>query len=272
VSLITLDLSVPGSTDTLRADYDAIFHFAAILGVANVIARAYDTLALNVILTVEALRLARRQKNLAAFVFASTSEIYAGSVARDLAKFPTPEDNVLALPDLTAPRTSYMLSKLYGEALVHQAKVPGIIIRPHNVFGPRMGTEHVVPELMKRMLAAAPGSDLRIYSSTHVRTFCFIDDAVELIRRLVANPGAVGHAWNVGTEAPEYQIMDVATIVRDTVGRNVNLVPGEEAPGSPRRRAPEMTRTNALTGWHDRISLRDGIARTYAWYAANFFK
>ena len=271
IRCVTLDLSVPGATDALDKDYDAIFHFAAILGVANVIGRAYDTLKLNVELTNEALLFARRQADLKVFLFASTSEIYAGSLLAGLLSFPTPENSTIALPTLEAPRTSYMLSKLYGEALVHHAGVPGVIIRPHNVYGSRMGTEHVVPELMKRMRGAAPGSRLPIYSPTHSRTFCFIDDAVELTARLARKPEAIGRAWNVGTEAPEYTIMQVAEIVRRIVGADVELTQAEETAGSPARRCPSMTKTNTLTDHHRRVPLDEGVERTYAWYSRHGF-
>jgi UDP-glucose 4-epimerase len=264
-------LSVPGATDTLPDDYDAIFHFAALLGVANVILRPYDTLTLNVALTVEALRLARRQAGLKSFVFASTSEVYAGSHLAALLQFPTAEDSVIALPPLTAPRTSYMLSKLYGEALVLQSGVPAVIVRPHNVYGPRMGTEHVVPELMKRMREAGSGADLPIYSPGHSRTFCYVDDAVELIVRLASSPAAVGQAWNIGTESPEYTVMRVAEVVRGAVGADVRLVEGEETPGSPTRRCPSMTRTNEVTGYFTRTSLEEGVALTYSWYRQHVF-
>jgi len=269
--VIQLDLAVEGATDKLAAHYDAILHFAAIVGVANVMDRPYETLTLNVALTREALRLARRQKKLRACVFASTSEVYAGSLAAGLLQFPTPEDSVIALAPLTSARSSYMLSKLYGEAMMCQAGVPYIIVRPHNVYGPRMGTQHVVPELMQRMHASKPGADIRIHSPRHTRTFCYIDDAVELIKRLVGSDAAVGKVWNVGTEAPEYPILEVAEIVRRTLGADVNLVRGDETAGSPARRCPSMARTNALTGYDRRVSLEDGVGRTWRWYAEHFF-
>jgi nucleoside-diphosphate-sugar epimerase len=271
VRCLTLDLSIPGATSALDRDYDAIYHLAAIVGVVNVVGRAYDTLKLNVELTTEALRLAKCQTDLKVFLFVSTSEVYAGTLLAGLLAFPTPENSTIALPALEAPRTSYMLSKLYGEALVHHAGVPIVIIRPHNVYGPRMGTEHVVPELMKRMREAAPGSRLPIYSPTHSRTFCFIDDAVELTARLARNPEAAGQAWNVGTEAPEYQILQVAEIVRQVVGADVELAPANDTAGSPTRRCPSMAKTNTVTGHHARVSFEEGVDRTYAWYSRHVF-
>lgn len=271
VSTVTLDLTEPGSTDDLGDDYDGIVHFAALLGVANVISRPYETLAKNAILTHEALKLALRQRAPKSFVFASTSEVYAGTLFAGQLEFPTPETSLLALPDLAAPRTTYMLSKLYGEAMVLQAGVPAVIVRPHNVYGPRMGVEHVVPELMKRMHAAAPGSELEIFSPTHQRTFCYIDDATALIAALMAKPSSAGRAWNVGTQAPEYAIMEVAETILGVVGADVRLVGAPDTAGSPSRRCPDMTATDAQTGIEQRMSLDEGVARTWAWYRQNVF-
>ncbi|MDB5510707.1 MAG: NAD-binding protein [Enterovirga sp.] len=271
VSFVELDLSVEGATDALGDGYDAIFHFAALLGVSNVIGQPFETLRLNTILTLEALRLAKRQAALRCFLFASTSEVYAGSLQAGLLSFPTPETSVLALPSLAAPRTSYMLSKLYGEALVLQAGVPAVIVRPHNVYGPRMGTEHVVPELMLRMTKAPSDGAIEIYSPDHMRTFCFIDDAVRLIAGLARRPEALGRAWNVGTQAPEHTMMAVAEKIRSVVRPGLELARGENTQGSPVRRCPDTSETDRLTGIVDRVPLEDGIARTFAWYRDNVF-
>ena len=265
-----LDLSAPGSTDGLDTDYDAIFHLAAILGVAKVIDRSYDTLRLNVQLTIEAIRLAAKQQRLDAFVFASTSEVYAGSLRAGLLQFPTPEASVIALPPLSEPRTSYMLSKLYGEALALQSRLPTIIVRPHNVYGPRMGTEHVVPELMKRMSRAALGEDLPIFSPHHSRTFCYIDDAVEIMTRLCISPAALGGVWNVGTEAariPDHP--GCRDHPRRYAIKTCKLDEGQETAGSPVRRCPSA----ACTERGDRVSpsrvpAGPSIAHTYVGHCA----
>ena len=267
----SVDFSSEGASDGLPDDYDYMFHLAAILGVANVISRSLDTLVLNVKLTFEAIRLARRQKALRSFTFASTSEVYAGSLSAGLLQFPTPEDSTIALPSLKEPRSSYLMSKLYGEAIVQQSGVPSVIVRPHNVYGPRMGTEHVIPELMKRISGSAAGEKVKIYSPHHSRTFCFVDDAVEMIYRLAQDDRAVGEIWNIGCETPEYEILKLASLVRDVVGIPVELVPFEDTAGSPSRRCPSMQRTDARTGHHSRVPLASGLNRTYEWYAKRVF-
>ena len=83
--------------------YTHIFHFAAILGVQNVLKRPYATLRENVMLLEATLEFARRQRDLARLVFTSTSEVYAGSLEHLDLPVPTPEEVPLALPALERP-------------------------------------------------------------------------------------------------------------------------------------------------------------------------
>ena len=98
------------------------------------------------------------------FVFPSTSEVYVGTQQFFDLPIPSPESTPLAVSALDHPRTSYMLSKIYGEALVHHSGLPFTIVRPHNFYGPRMGQSHVVPQLLQRIHAADDGDELVVYS------------------------------------------------------------------------------------------------------------
>src|SRR5262249_31528404 len=144
------DLLAPDALSSLPDDYDFVVHLAAIVGVQNVLQRPYETLQDNVLMQLAAIRFARRQKLLKRFVFASTSEVYAGSVGRGDLPVPTPEDVRLTLTPLHEPRSSYMLSKIYGEAMLLHSGLPFTIVRPHNIYGPRMGMAHVVPQLLEK--------------------------------------------------------------------------------------------------------------------------
>ncbi|MGH7004197.1 MAG: NAD-dependent epimerase/dehydratase family protein, partial [Alphaproteobacteria bacterium] len=107
------DLGDPAFRESLGRNYSEVFHLAAILGVENVIDRPYDVLDANVRLTSGAIEIARRQRGLARLLFASTSEVYAGTLEHFQLPLPTPESTPLAVPPLKRPRTSYMLSKLF---------------------------------------------------------------------------------------------------------------------------------------------------------------
>ena len=270
VRLLERDLRWPGGLDDADDDYDYVVHLAAIVGVANVAGRPYDVLCDNVAMTEQALALAGRQRALQRFLFASTSEVYAGTLEKFTLPVPTPEETPLTLPDLDRPRTTYMLSKLYGEAMCQHAGVPFTIVRPHNVYGPRMGLAHVIPELLQRAHNATDGR-LEVFSVEHRRTFCYIDDAVEMIVRALESPRCEDQTLNVGTQAPEVAIGDLAALIVETVGKKLEIVPLPATPGSPERRCPDMSRTAELTGYSSQVALADGVRRTYDAYRERVF-
>jgi UDP-glucose 4-epimerase len=271
VRLMRRDLLDPEALAELDHDYGLIFHLAAIVGVANVLDDPIRVLRRNLELVIAALDFAARQEELQRFLFASTSEVYAGSLELAELPVPTPEDVPLILPDLGRPRTSYMLSKLYGEALCLQSRLPMTVFRPHNVYGPRMGLAHVIPELLQRAHVAADGDSLPVYSVDHRRTFCHVSDAVEMIVRAAEAPAAVGETLNVGSQEPEVRIGELAELIIRVVGRELEVQPLPPHPGSPERRCPEMSKTAGLTGYRPAVGLEDGVRDTYAWYRENDF-
>jgi nucleoside-diphosphate-sugar epimerase len=271
VSIVEGNLCDPSVGGGIDDDYTEIFHFAAIVGVQNVVGRPFDVLDGNVALTSAAIRLALRQKRLRRFVFASTSEVYAGTLEHFELPLPTPESAPLALPPLDRPRTSYMLSKIFGEAMCLHSGLPVTIIRPHNIYGPRMGLQHVVPQLLERGHRTPEPGLLEVFSVDHTRTFCFIDDAVEMIARLATAPAAVGKTVNVGTQAPEISIGRLAEIVIATLNKRLTVAPKPPTPGSPARRVPDLSLCAALTGFRSRIAVEEGVKRTYAWYRERVF-
>jgi UDP-glucose 4-epimerase len=270
VRLVERDLREPGALDGL-GPHELVFHLAAMLGVANVLEHPYETLRDNNAMLVTVLEWARGQSAPPRLVFASTSEIYAGTLEEGLLPVPTPEEVPIVVPPRERPRTSYMLSKLYGEALCLAAGVPVTIVRPHNFYGPRMGMSHVIPELLGRAHAAPDGGTLEVYSVDHRRTFCFIDDAVELVLRAALAPEAEGRALNAGAQEPECTIREVAEVVCRTVGKTLEILPQPPTPGSPERRAPDLTAMTEATGYTPAVGLEEGVRRTYDWYRTNVF-
>jgi UDP-glucose 4-epimerase len=270
VRLVERDLREPGALDGL-GPHDLVFHLAAILGVAKVLERPYETLRDNAALLVSVLEWARGHSSPPRLVFTSTSEVYAGTLEEGMLPVPTPEDVPIVVPPRERPRTSYMLSKLYGEALCLSAGVPVTVVRPHNFYGPRMGMSHVIPELLGRAHAAPDGGTLEVFSVDHRRTFCFIGDAVELVLRAALAREAEGRVLNAGAQEPEWTIGQVAEVVCRTVGKRLEIAPLPATPGSPERRAPDLAEIRALTGYTPAVGLEEGVRRTYDWYRANVF-
>ena len=272
VKIVNADLLDEEALLQLDDDYTHIYHLAAIIGVAHVLQRPYEVLTANVRMTENVITFARRQKQLQRLLFSSTSEVYAGTLIHMDLPIPTPESTPIALTALDQPRTSYMLSKLYGEAMCNMSGLPVTNVRLHNVYGPRMGMSHVIPELLFKAWKSADGDSLDVFSVDHKRTFCYVDDAVRMIRALAESDQAAGKTVNIGNESPEVTIGEVARSVVAAVGRELTLVPQPATPGSPARRCPSTRLLADITGVSGQVGLDEGIARTFGWYRANVFE
>ena len=266
-----IDLLDSQSVEKLGADFQVIVHLAAIIGVRHVLKRPYDVLWHNTSMLNNLITLGQRQTKLRRFLFASTSEIYAGGVEHYGLTIPTPEDSLLTVNEVSAPRTSYMLSKIMGEAMVQHSGLPFSIFRPHNIYGPRMGLAHVIPEQLRKAHDADPEDSIDVPSADHTRAFCFVSDSVEMLFRIMKNESCRDEVLNLGTEAPEITIGDVARLCIRTVNKSlvINELPPFE--GSPKRRAPDMQKTKDLLEFESQISLPEGIEKTWAWYRENIF-
>jgi nucleoside-diphosphate-sugar epimerase len=203
--------------------------------------------------------------------FASTSEVYAGGVEAGVVAVPTPEEIPVMISDITAPRFAYAVSKLLGEAaFLHTARAKGfaaVVGRFHNVYGPRMGADHVIPEMSLRALR---GDDpFRVPGADQFRAFCHVDDAVEAMLRLMSVPAAAGSIVHIGNDRDETNIGDLAKLVLRLAGVSPVIEPLAAPAGSVPRRCPDLTRLRALTGYEPAVTLEEGVRSTYAWYREN---
>lgn len=264
------DMTAPNALTGISDNYDFIFHFAALLGVENVSRNPYNVLKFNAEMTFAAIEAGKRQKNLKKIFFTSTSEVYGGTLHYHGLAFPTPESTPLTVMPLENPRTSYMLSKIYGEALLMNADLPYVIVRPHNVYGPRMGLRHVVPQLLEKAYKSAQNGVLAVYSPAHKRTFCYIDDAISYLMHMLNTPD-VNIVCNLGNGAEEVSMRELATQIVSLVNSSLTIEDKEETSGSPERRIPQTTIISSLTGYTPQTSLATGLQKTYEWYQQNVF-
>lgn len=198
---------------------------------------------------------------------ASSSEVY-----QTPALVPTDETVALSVPDPLNPRYSYGGGKIIAElmAINHGRKDLGrvTIVRPHNVYGPRMGFEHVIPQFavrMKRLAAGPPGLVRFPIQGTgrETRAFVYIDDMTAGFLRVIETGEHLG-IYHVGTE-DEITIEALAKEIGRCYGREVTVVPGAPAPGGTVRRCPDISKVRRL-GYAPQVSLRAGLAKTVAWY------
>ncbi len=206
------------------------------------------------------------------YVFASTSETYNTPT-----HVPTTEAERLMIPDVTNPRFSYGGGKITGELLtLHLGGRRGletVIFRPHNIYGPDMGFEHVIPEIVERIVDLSDGLtkaaiDLPIQGDgSETRAFCYVDDAA-VGARLCGMSGGSGEIYHLG-KTEEVSIADLIRGLGQALGVTLTLVPGELRPGGTKRRCPAIGKLEGL-GYAPTTSLAAGLGKTARWYADHF--
>ena len=266
VTLLQADLTRADALDGLTRRWDGVYMLAAVVGVRNVETDPARVVRTNALTLLHLLDWMAPESGV--LFFASTSETYAGGVTAGTLPVPTPEDVPLSVPDVRAPRFAYAASKILGEAaVIHTARARGlraVIGRFHNVYGPRMGADHVVPELALRALSGE--NPFRLYGAEQRRAFCHISDALEAIVRLTASEPAWGQIVNIGNDSEETVIEDLARLVLREARFEPALDRVPAPPGSVARRCPDIGRLRALTGFVPKISIEAGVRDTFAWY------
>lgn len=270
VNLIDINLLDPKSINGISDDYFHIYHFAAVIGVQHVLKSPYSVLEQNFLLLNHAINIAQKQRFLNKFIFASTSEVYSGTLRHYGLEFPTKEETPLTINPLNEARTTYMLSKIYGEAMCLNSDLPVTIVRPHNFYGPRMGLSHVIPELMKKIIESESDC-LDVYSVNHKRTFCYVADAVKIIQLLAESDKTMGEAYNIGNEDEEIKMGDLAEKIIQIIGKAVKVNPLPSTPGSPERRCPSVGKIKKVISYTKDYPLNKGLPETLNWYKENIF-
>jgi nucleoside-diphosphate-sugar epimerase len=206
-------------------------------------------------------------------VLASSSEVYQTPPV-----VPTDETVPLCVPDPLNPRYSYgggkiiseLLTLNYGRKFFRRAT----IFRPHNVYGPDMGWEHVIPQLTLRVheLTQATAGTIRLPiqgSGQETRAFIFIDDFIDGLLRVI-ECGQHLQIYHIGRDQ-EVAVGELARRIAGVLGRDIELIPTQLSAGSTPRRCPDIRKLRAL-GFEPRVSLEEGLKKTVPWYVANAHK
>ncbi len=246
---------------------DSILHLAFVNGTEFFYTKPDLVLEVGVKGMVNVIDAARRHGT-PELVLASSSEVY-----QTPPEVPTSEAVPLVIPDPLNPRYSYGAGKMISEMMaLHQAgrfMKRVLIFRPHNVYGPDMGNEHVLPQFVLRMKALAERGAGEIefpIQGTGEETRAFIDirDFADGLAILLDKGEHLG-IYHIGTRE-EVRIADAARLVGDFFGRKIRLLPQPGAKGGTLRRCPDIRKMSAL-GFDPRIPLAAGLPVLARWYA-----
>ena len=202
----------------------------------------------------------------------SSSEVY-----HEPARVPTDETVPLTIPDCLNPRYSYAAGKMISEVMAlnsgrHFERVT--IVRPHNVYGPDMGDEHVIPQFVARMksLAVRPANPMPFKiqgTGLQTRSFVFVDDFIDGLMLVLEHGEHLG-IYHVGT-TEEVSIATLAHMVAEHFERPIEIVPGPAADGGTNRRCPDIAKVMKL-GYQPRHLLREALPGVVGWYDQHLSK
>lgn len=245
----------------LKNNFDYIFHLAAVVGVKNVELNPILTLKNNILPLFNIIEFCNQKKT--KLIFFSTSEVYSPMIKKNNIKFPLQENNNIELPLIISKRDTYFISKLFCEKLIQSNKNQYLILRPHNIYGPRMGYSHVIPELIFKF---KKNKNVKVFSPNHTRAFCYIDDAIHQIVQLSLDKKINNSIFNIGNHTEEIKIYDLAKKIRNISGLKKKITKTVITKGSPSRRLPNMTKTLSKIKKKKLIKLSEGLKKTINWY------
>jgi len=209
-----------------------------------------------------------RANGIGDLVLASSSEVY-----QTPPEIPTSENVPLIVPDVLNPRFSYGGGKLACELMAVNYGRTGFdrvtIFRPHNVYGPDMGWEHVLPQFVIRAVKAisdTPAGSVQFPiqgDGSQTRAFVHINDFTSGVMSIIKHGEHLG-IYHVGNPE-EISVNQVVEHIFKEFGREPSIVHGPLTQGSTQRRCPDISKLRSL-GYEPTISFEQGLPSLVHWY------
>ncbi len=248
-------------TEPIRLEVDEIYNLACPASPIHYQANPIKTMKTSVLGMIHVLGMAKRCG--ARVLQASTSEIYG-----DPDVHPQPE-SYRGLVNTLGPRACYDEGKRAAEALCsdyrrsHDVEVR--IARIFNTYGPGMATNdgRVVSNFILQTLRGEP---VTVYGDgSQTRSFCYRDDLIEGLVRLMALDGKEPRPVNLGNPE-ECSMQDLVQAVARACGREATVTYQPIPNDDPKQRCPDITRARELLNWSPAVSLQEGLQRTVSWF------
>ena len=250
-------------TFPLYVEVDEIYNLACPASPVHYQFDPVQTTKTSVIGAINMLGLAKRRK--AKILQASTSEVYGDP------KIHPQTEGYWGNVNPVGVRSCYDEGKRCAETLffdyVRQHALQAKVVRIFNTYGPRMHPNdgRVVSNFI---VQALKGEDITLYGDgLQTRSFCYVDDLVDGLMRMMATGPEENGPINIGNPA-EFTIRELALLVLELTGSKGRLVFRALPSDDPKQRQPDIARAEAALGWRPNVPLREGLVRTIAYFEA----
>ena len=245
-------------------DIDVFIHMAAIAGVGTVVSKPSTTLKINLLGSYNALE-ACRKKDVKRFIVFSTSEVYGPNV------YQADEAGMTTLGPIGKPRWVYAMSKLASEFLAdsyyREYGIKFTSVRPFNIYGPRQIGEGAIHNFIVRALKNEP---LIIHEpGSQIRSWCYVDDAVDAIKKVLETRDSEGEVFNIGNPEATSTTLQTAETVRRISNSKSKIESKELKYPEVNIRIPSIEKAKRILGFSPKVSLEEGIRKTIGWYKSH---
>ena len=261
LKIIKGDIRDEKNTAKAVKDQDVIINLAALPFIPDSFHHPSDFFSVNTMGSVNVLWKAINAKTPELFIHISTSEVYGSAQ-----KTPMDENHP------TAPHSTYAVSKLAADrsafTLYKENGFPTVVIRPFNSYGPRFTEPYIIPEIMNQLLKGT--KELTLGNVNTSRDFTFVQDTADGILRCIDNKKAIGEIINIGS-GTEISILNLAKKILKISKKKIPIKYDEsrERPYDVNRLICDNKKANKLLKWKPKVSMLDGLTRSYEWAKKN---
>jgi len=263
VEVFAGDVRDPHAVDEAVKGCDSVLHLAALIAIPYSYRAPDSYVDTNIRGTLNMLQ-AARQYDVQRFVHTSTSEVYG------TARFvPITEEHPLQ------GQSPYSATKIAADQLAYSFyasyKLPVVIARPFNTYGPRQSARAVIPTVITQIASGA--TECKLGSLTPTRDFSYIDDTVSAFQAALKSDAGCGEVVNFGSRF-EISIGETAKLIAALMGRDVKFTSDEArtrpAGSEVERLFAENAKATRIFGWKPAYAGRDGFERglrkTIEWF------
>lgn len=241
--------------------YTHIFHLASPASPVDYQEKPEETLLVNSQGTLNMLNLAKDQK--AKFLLASTSEVYGDPLVHPQ------KESYWGNVNSFGPRSCYDESKRFAESAVYvflqKYSLDARIVRIFNTYGPQMQVNdgRVVSNFINQAIKNDP---ITIYGDgTQTRSFCYVTDLVDGLKKAMLNDGTNGEVFNLGNPE-EYSMGELAVKIKEMTNSNSEIVYQDLPMDDPKQRRPDISKSERVLNWKPQVSVDEGLKKTIEYY------
>ena len=242
-----------------------VIHCAAIAGIDTVLMNPSLTMKVNMIGTANVLEAAKINNIKGRFIDFSTSEVF-GNYA-----YKSSEESNTTFGNAGEARWSYAVSKISGEHLTaayfKEFKLPTVIVRPFNIYGPGQTGEGAIQIFIKKALQ---NKTINVFGDgNQIRSWCYIDDFIKCILTALENRKAIGESFNIGNSRSVMTTVGLAQMICRVLNSKSLIKYKPPLSADVELRIPSVDKAYKILGFKAKVDIEEGIIKTAKWIEKN---